>query len=88
MSCRGVTVRDIAARMDGDPLVNRTLISAYLDHPTGDIGLGPAIAYRLGQALGLSGDFLLDLERQHASAEPVDHRSRVEAAATAPAHRQ
>ena len=60
---RGWRVGDLAERMEGDPLRNRALVSLYLQHPTGEIELGPAFAHKLGLAFGVSGDFFLDLEK-------------------------
>jgi plasmid maintenance system antidote protein VapI len=34
-------------------------------HPTGELELGTMMADRVGQALGLSGEFLLNLERDY-----------------------
>ena len=63
MTERGLRVRDVASRMDGDALRNRVLLWHLIHHPTGVLGLGPAIANRLGQALGLSGELFTDMER-------------------------
>jgi plasmid maintenance system antidote protein VapI len=62
MSARGWTVRHLAGQLEGDGLRNRALLSHYLQHPTGYIGLGN-FAHRLGEAFGLNGDVFIDLEK-------------------------
>jgi plasmid maintenance system antidote protein VapI len=65
MSARGWRVRDLAERMEGDPLRTRALLWHYFGHPTGELELGTMMADRVGRALGLSGEFLLNLERDY-----------------------
>lgn len=59
MAMRGWTIRDLAARMEGDATRNRMVLSLYLSDP---MPLGTVMAHRLGQAFGLPDEAFLDRE--------------------------
>lgn len=68
---RGWSVRDLCARIPGDPLVTRALIAHWLAHPTRELELGAIWAAKLDDALGLGNDFFLSIERAWSSHQRV-----------------
>ena len=62
LDARGWRVRDLAARMGNDQLLERALMFHYVHHPSRELELGRIYCDKLDRAFGLDPGFFFSLE--------------------------